>query len=374
MNLQTFELERQQSLWENQVDCNLTESGLHPYALADVLSVDELEALARLPLGYGHTDGDPTLKARIAALYPGATADNVLITNGSAEANFVAMWALLEPDDEVVYMVPNYMQIDGIARALGARVRAWPLRPSTGWMPDLDELRTLMNDHTRAIVICNPNNPTGAVMPSSMLDEIGAVADRYGCCVHSDEIYRGSELTGAEGDSMAGRAETTVVVSGLSKALGFPGLRIGWVVGPEERVAECWRRHDYTSISTGMVSQFAASRILAPENRERFLQRGRDHLRTNLKIVQDWVAEFDNRLTLTPPSAGGMAFVGYEGNMASQTLVDTLREECDVFLVAGSWFGMEGYLRIGFGVETETLRTGLDRIRPTLRRLLDTGA
>lgn len=374
MNLQTFELERQQSLWENRVGCNLTESGLHPYALADVLTADELEALLRLPLGYGHTDGDPALKARIAELYPGATASNVLVTNGSAEANFVAMWALLEPGDEVVYMVPNYMQIDGIARALGTRVKAWPLRPSLGWLPDPDELPDLVTDRTRAIVICNPNNPTGAVMPPEMLDRIAAIADQRGCLVHSDEIYRGSELSGAECASFAGRAEASVVVSGLSKALGFPGLRIGWVVGPEALVDECWRRHDYTSISTGIISQFAASRILAPGTRERLLERGRDHLRANLQIVQDWIGGCDGRLSLTPPMAGGMAFVGYQGNVPSQTLVDTLREECDVFLVAGSWFGMEGYLRIGIGVDNATLRAGLERIRPVLLRLLEAGA
>lgn len=374
MELPTFELERQQSLWENRVGCNLTESGLHPHGLADVLSPAELDELVRLPLGYGHTDGDPLLKQRIADLYPWAGPDNVLVTNGSAEANFVAMWSLLGPGDEIVYMVPNYMQIHGLATALGARVRPWPLQASSGWLPDLDDLRRLITERTRVIAICNPNNPTGAVMPPAMLQEIAAIASSNGCLVHADEIYRGSELEGEESDSFAAHSDRAVIVSGLSKALGFPGLRIGWAVGPAELIDECWRRHDYTSISTGILSQYAAARILAPGTREELLRRGRAHLRENLAVVRAWIDTFDGRLTLTSPQAGGMAFVGYHAPIPSQTLVDTLREECDVFLVAGSWFGMEGFLRVGIGVTRDTLHAGLERIRPVLARLLGSAA
>lgn len=369
MKLPTFELERNQSLWENEVDFNLTESGLHPYGLADVLSADELNVLATLPLGYGHTDGDPALKDGIASLYRGKSAANVLVTNGSAEANFVAMWSLLEPGDEIVYMVPNYMQIHGLAQALGAKVVPWQLRESLAWAPDLDELRQLLTNRTRMIVLCNPNNPTGAVLAPDVMRRITAIAERHGCMVHSDEIYRGSELDGVECPSFADLYPDSVVVSGLSKALGFPGLRIGWIVAPERIVEECWRRHDYTSISTGIVSQFAATRILAPEARARLLARGRKHLNHNLAIVQRWMQRFGNRLRLIAPQAGGMAWVGYSAPIGSQQLVDQLREQHGVFLVAGAWFGMEGFIRIGIGVESDRLEAGLARIEPTLDAL-----
>ncbi|MEQ8991044.1 MAG: aminotransferase class I/II-fold pyridoxal phosphate-dependent enzyme [Pseudomonadales bacterium] len=373
MTLPTFALERNQSLWENHVTHNLTESGLHPHALADVLSPEELTEVMSLPLGYGYTDGDPELKARIASLYPGAGAANVLVTNGSAEANFVAMWSLLQPGDEIVYMVPNYMQIHGIAQALGVTVRPWPLRQALGWQPDLDELERLISDRTRAIVICNPNNPTGAVLPPETQRAIAAIAEAHDLWVHSDEIYRGSELEGDEGPSFAGFSSRGIVVSGLSKALGFPGLRLGWIVAPAALIEECWRRHDYTSISTSIISQYAAVRILAPGTRERLLQRGREHLRRNLALVEQWVDGYQGRLTLTRPQAGGMAFIGYDAALDSQGLVDHLRSECDVFLVAGTWFGMEGYLRIGIGVTHETLETGLNRIDPVLKKLLGVG-
>src|SRR5262245_2798810 len=109
MKIETFLLERNQSLYENQVRFNLTESGLHPRALKDVLTADELDAMVRLPLGYGQTNGDRQLRAQIAALYSGLNEDNVLVTNGSAEANFALVWSLIEAGDDVSLMLPNYM-------------------------------------------------------------------------------------------------------------------------------------------------------------------------------------------------------------------------------------------------------------------------
>jgi aspartate/methionine/tyrosine aminotransferase len=112
-------------------------------------------------LGYGQTNGSIPLRERIAALYQGQTIDNVLVTNGSAEANFVACHSLLEAGDEVVMMVPNYMQIWGVVEEMGAVPKAFHLREENEWAPDLDELRALVNEKTGMIVVCNPNNPTG---------------------------------------------------------------------------------------------------------------------------------------------------------------------------------------------------------------------
>ena len=108
-------------------------------------------------------------------MYPGATADHVEVTNGGSEANFVTMWHLVEPGDEVVSMVPNYGQTLGLAEAFGGVLKPWPLRLSADgrrWHVDLDDLRRLVTDKTRLIIICNPNNPTGARIPASDLDGI----------------------------------------------------------------------------------------------------------------------------------------------------------------------------------------------------------
>ena len=109
MKFPIFELERVQSIFENTVEFNLTESGFHPFTLKELLTPKQLEMIQSTVLGYGQTNGSPEVRERIAALYPNLGADNVLVTNGSSEANFIACHTLLEPGDEVVVMVPNYM-------------------------------------------------------------------------------------------------------------------------------------------------------------------------------------------------------------------------------------------------------------------------
>ena len=205
-------------------------------------------------LGYGQTNGSIELRQRIAALYPGQGIDNVLVTNGSSEANFVACHTLLEPGDEVVVMIPNYMQIWGIAEELGATPIAFHLREENDWAPDLDELREVVTDRTRMIAVCNPNNPTGYTLTPSEMQEIVAIAESVGAWIYADEVYRGAELDGIELTSFVGMADRVMVSGGLSKAYALPGLRLGWLVGPAETVGTSWAYHDYTSITAGILS------------------------------------------------------------------------------------------------------------------------
>ena len=366
MKFPIFELERVQSIYENTVEYNLTESGFHPFTLAELLRPEQLETLQSTVLGYGQTNGSPAVRERIAALYPGLDADNVLVTNGSSEANFVACHTLLEPGDEVVMMVPNYMQIWGIVEAMGAVPVAFHLRESEGWAPDLDELRRAVNDRTKMITVCNPNNPTGYTLTAEEMRAIAATADRVGAWIHADEVYRGAELDGAEIPSFIGLAEKVMVNGGLSKAYALPGLRLGWLAGPSETIATAWAYHDYTSITAGILSHAIGEIALAPELRSKILERNRSLLRTNLAHTIDWVGSMGDHLRFTPPKAGGMAFMSYAFNINSSELADWLRTEHSTFILAGDCYGMDGYFRIGIGAETGYLRAGLARAREAL--------
>src|SRR4030095_16203961 len=129
MKLEPFAMERMQSTYENQVDFNLSESGVHPLQLGELVdSPQARESLLREALKYSQSNGTAALRSLIAAHYTGATIDHVQVTNGGAEANYVTMWNLVEPGDEVVFMVPSYMQTWGLARGFGATVHDWPLR------------------------------------------------------------------------------------------------------------------------------------------------------------------------------------------------------------------------------------------------------
>src|SRR5580658_589534 len=149
MQIAPFEMERWQSVWENRVDLNVSESGVEPMTLRELLGeTADIEKILNQRLGYPQTNGSEDLRAKIAALYPGARAENVLLTAGCAEANFLVTWLLIEPGDEIVFMMPNYMQVHGLAKGFGATVKPFWLRENLGWAPDLAELSQLVTNKT----------------------------------------------------------------------------------------------------------------------------------------------------------------------------------------------------------------------------------
>ena len=369
MKIVPFEMERMQSIWENQVEINLSESGVHPLTLGELVGgAEDRERLLGLALGYPQTNGTIPLRTAIASLYPGATPDHVHVTNGGSEANFCSCWSLLEPADDVVMMAPNYMQTWGIAKAFAGSVRTWPLRETGGrWRPDVDALHALLTPRTKLLLICNPNNPTGACFDAATLDAICREAARHGTWIVSDEIYRGAELAGPETPSIWGRYERALVTCGLSKAYGLPGLRIGWIVGPPPFVANTWGYHDYTSIAPGAINDRLAIAALAPATRARILQRTRGILNANFAALTSWLAARADLFSFVPPEAGAIVYARYHRPIGSTQLVERLRVEKGVLLVPGDQFGMDGFLRIGFGGPGHELFEGLSRLESLLR-------
>lgn len=372
MAFQTFLLERSQSLYENEVEINLTESGVEPMSLAELLSPQEQAELLNLRLGYNYTEGAPELREAIATWYRGATIDNVLVTTGAAEANFIAYWALMRQGDALAMMAPNFMQFHGLGAAFEHEVRVFNYRQTeAGWRLDLDALRAAAaKGRLRVIAICNPNNPTGAILTEREMEAIVAIARDADAWIVSDEIYRGSELGGApETPSFWGRYKKVIVTSSTSKSLAHAGLRLGWIVAPPDLLYAAMERQDYTTIGTGPLNQYVAARILAPAGRERMLARSRAILEANLGVIDSWVARWNGRLSYVRPQAGGMVFVRYDWPIGSDELSKLARERESVFVVAGAWFGMDGYLRIGTGGEAHVLEEGLTRLDRVLASL-----
>lgn len=380
MKIETFEMERLQSTWENRVAWNVSESGVHPLRVEEVADTDaDRAALLALHLGYSQTNGTPELRAAIAAMYPGATPDNIEVTSGGSEANCIALLHLVEPGDRVVVMTPNYMQVRGLARALGAIVEHWPLvedaeAPNPRWRPDLDRLGRLTASGARAIMICNPNNPTGACLTTDELESICIIAARAGAWIISDEIYRGAEIDNTETPTIWGRYDKVIVTSSLSKAYGLPGLRIGWVVAPPATVESLWAVHDYTTIGPAAASDLLANITLRLPRRSRVIARTRGIIRTNYPIVRKWIERRAPLLSHIPPQAGAIVFVRYRHPINSTALITRLRDEKSVLVVPGDHFEMDGYLRIGFGSDPTHLEGSLERIGEMLDSIQETTA
>ncbi len=370
-DFQPFLMERMMSKWENVVDYNLSESGVHPMSVREL--VDDpavIDKLLNTELNYAQANGIIELREKIAALYPKAAADNVLVTVGCAEANFITLQTLLRPGEEMVMMLPNYMQIWGIAHNLGFRVKTFNLKEEDGWAPDLDELNRAVSKKTKLIAVCNPNNPTARILTGAEMDAIVAAADRVGAWILADEVYNGGErLTDTPTPSFWGRYDKVLAHNSLSKAYGIPGVRIGWVAGPANTVDDIWARHEYTTISAATLSNKLAAIALSPEVRPRLIQRGRDYIRRGYPILDSWMKEHEGTFSVVPPQAAAIAFVRYHLDINSTELVERLMQEKGVLIVPGDHFGLDRHLRISYGLPPDYLRAGLDRIHEMIVEL-----
>lgn len=369
---QPFEMERMMSRFEQAVEYNLSESGVHPLFLRELVADQPgaIEKLLDTNLNYPHVNGTPELRENIARLYPGAKPENVLVTVGAIEANYNAIHTVLSPDDDIVIMLPNYMQIWGVAKNHNLNVKTFHLREEKGWAADLAELESQVTPETKLIAVCNPNNPTGYILKESEMAAIVGCAEKVGAWILADEVYRGADRTSdQENPSFYGLYDKVIAVGSMSKAYGLPGLRLGWAVAPENIIAEIWARHEYTTLSATMMSNKLATIALSPEVRPRIIQRTRDYIRHGFPILEAWVKRHEDTLSLAPPDAAAIAFIRYQLDINSTDLVNRLIQKKSVLIVPGYHFGMEHFLRISFGLPKEYLETALQRIHELIEDL-----
>ncbi len=367
--MRPFVMERWQSHYENVVRWNLSESGVHPLTLGELLELaDDAGGTLDVGLGYGQSNGTAELRERIAALYPGATAGHVVVTNGSAEANFVAAWELVGPGSVVAVLTPTYMQLPGLVPAFGAEVRRIPLEPERDWQPDPDRVAEGLRG-ADLVVVTNPQNPTGSRLCQAGLDAVVEVAEAEGAWILADEVYRGAERVGSEETpSLWGRYERIVATGSLSKAYGLPGLRVGWLVAPRDRTEAVWARKDYTTISPGALTDRLAALALRPDVRSRLIDRARRIIRSNFEVVREWVDSLA-AFALHGHEAGAVCFPAYDLAIESMELAERLRVEKDVLIVPGAHFDLGRYVRIGFGIERAELEAALDRVAELVETL-----
>jgi aspartate/methionine/tyrosine aminotransferase len=334
MDFVPFAMERWQSTWENRVRFNLSESGVHPLSTTELLSLAGGSAgdILGRRLGYPQSNGTEPLRAAVAALYPGATTEHV-------------------------------MQTWGLAKNFGATVREIPLREDRGWQPDPADIAAAITADTSLVIVTNPNNPTGAVLDPALADRIAERADAVGAWLLADEVYQGAERAGGPPTpSFWGKGERVIVVNGLSKAYGLPGLRIGWCVAPPAHIAALWARKDYTTIGPTVMSDAVATLAVQPTVRPRIFERTRSILRANWALTEGWLRSLNGEFTWRAPDAGAIVWTRYRTKANASDLAERLRAQQDVLIVPGDQFGMDGYVRLGFGPPAEELRHALARV------------
>ena len=329
------------------------------FAIAGLNKQEVLNELTQKRLTYGHIFGNPKFKEGIASLYETIQAEDITTTHGAIGANHLVLYSLVEPEDEVVAVLPTYQQLYSIPASFQATVKQHVLTPENNFLPDLTQLRNQVSSKTKMIIINNPNNPSGALMDRGMLEEIIEIARAADAYILSDETYRGLTQEEVESPSIADMYEKGISVSSMSKVWSLAGLRLGWIVTKNvEALEQCLLHRDHNTISCGMIDEELAAIALA--NKEKILARNLKIVRDNLKILDEWVAK-EPHISYVKPQAGTVTLLYYDFDLPSRELCLELIDNCGLLFTPGDCFEFENCVRIGYGCSTEELIAGLNK-------------
>lgn len=361
MHIEPFHLER----WLNTPRTyDLAGAGITKLTIADL--IDRIDP--ELVLNYGITKGSTELRELVAELYPDIGPENVLITNGTAEANLLALWRLLEPGDEFVAITPTYQQCLGIAGSFGATVHCCDVIEEEGYRFDIERLTSLITDKTKIVFCVNPNNPTGTVLSADDMSLICKAAERVGAWVLCDGALRGLETTEQWSATPLPYYNRSIATGSLSK-VGITGIRIGWLIAEEKFVEECWVYKDYSTLCHTGIGEYLASFALQPDNFKRYLSRARSIIRSHLDLLSQWVEKNNELVGWVPPVAGHTTFLSYTPEISSIDFGKGLLEQEDVLVSPGDFFTVPKHLRVRYSCEEDELKEGLRRIERYLHSL-----
>ena len=371
MNIKPFGVELWMNEFETVCELNLAETCVESISVSELLDLCDQPQTAIadvLPfkLTYGAIQGSNRLRTAITTLYQQQSTDNILITHGTIGANSLVHQTLVSTGDKVVAVIPTYQQHYSIPESIGAEVHHLRLTEANAFLPDLDELRSLVTPDTRLIAINNPNNPTGSLMDADLLKDIVEIASEADAWLLCDEVYRGTDQQGSGMTvSIADLYKKGISTASVSKAFSLAGLRLGWIAAPQALIEQVMIHRDYNTISVGMINDHLAA--LALENHENILKRSKDITRGNLAILDEWV-ESEPLITWVRPQSGTTALLKYDFGQPSREFCIELLKDTGVLFTPGSAMEMEGYVRIGFANNPDVLQEGLKRVSDFLKR------
>ncbi len=315
--------------------------------------------------------GLPALREAVlrqAGLEQTCAVDDVLITAGAAEANYLALRQLVSAGDEIVTETPGWPQVGVLAKAIGARLVEVTLDETLGWELPLDTLEAAVTTRTRMIFLSNPNNPTGRLLDAGALDRIARIADRVGAWLLVDEVYAGLEWDRRRAPSIAGIYPRGITTGSVSKALGLQGLRTGWLICRDPGVImDAVILRENSSEIMNIMGEAIAEIALRPERLGPALTRARQQGRTNLDRLDRFVAD-EPKLGWVRPEAGLIALARladgiWSDDFARRLLAPPYR----TFLLPGSAYGQPHHIRLGVGGGEEArLDVGLSRLAQLL--------
>jgi len=355
MSIAPFKLERYFAQYEFTARYLLSSSDCEALTLSEVLELadeETRELWSALRLGYTESQGDPLLRAEIAGLYGRISPEHVLVA-APEEGIFLAMNCLLESGDHVVCTFPGYQSLYQIAASLGCELSLWQPVESEGWRFDLGFLEQAIRPNTK-LVVCNfPHNPTGYLPTQGEWQAIVDVIESCGIYLFSDEMYRFLELE--PGDRLPSAVECydrAVTLSGMSKAFGMAGVRLGWLVAKDQALHQRMTAFkDYTTICSSAPSEILS--LIALRAKERIVSRHRQRIARNLSLLDGFFQEHSEAMAWVRPRAGSVCFPKLLGDISASALCKALVEEAGIMLLPSTVYDYgDRHFRLGFGRES----------------------
>jgi len=337
---------------------NLATSGIASLPLSELgVALDQLEING--PTIYGY---EPLLRA-IAGRYR-VPQECVVSAVGTSLANYLALAATTEPGDEILVEQPTYELLLSTARYLGLEIKRFPRRPENNFAIDLADLERNLTPRTRVIVICNMHNPSGALVPDSVLREVGQLARKVGAYVMVDEVYREMLFEASPPSAFHIDPERFIVTNSLTKAYGLSGLRCGWVLAAPELATRMYRINDLHGATFAHPAELLS--VIAFAKLPQIAARMKSMLEENRRLLQDFLRSRDD-LDCFWPDYGTVVFPRLK-NGSVEALCEMLRHEFDATVVPGSFFESPDHFRIGVGGPTESVRESLHQLSRGLDR------
>lgn len=356
-----IEIEGPEQLGYDSIRYNLSESSVTDIAFRD-LNID----LNQVVLAYDDHLGRPKLRELIAADAPNLHPDQVMTTVGAAAALFIVATTLLEKDDHMVVVFPNYATNLETPRQIGANVEQVVLRFEEGWRLDVDDLAARIRPETKYVSITVPHNPTGGMVTEDDLRRLVGIVEEKGCRLLVDETYRemGYEAVLPVAASLSPRV---ISVASLSKTYGLPGIRTGWLICQDAALMETFlAAKEQIFITNPVLDEEIAAQFLA--GKAAFLKQKRAEIQARLDIVREWVAE-EPGISWVEPRGGVVSFPRIEADVDVDRFYDILLKRYQTYVGPGHWFDCDRrHFRLGFGWSSmDELRAGLTNISQALR-------
>ena len=337
---------------------NLATSGLANLTLQELqVSLADLELTGES--GYGYQPLISLLADRFHV-----DAASVVTAAGTSFANHLALAALINPGDEVLFESPTYEPLLATAEYLGATVKHFQRRFEDGWRVSAAEVERNLSRRTRLIVITNFHNPSGVLTDNQILKDVGELARRSNARVLVDEVYL-EMLFGEPSQTAFHLGDHFVITGSLTKAYGLSGLRCGWILAEPELAQRMWRLNDLFAATP--VHSGERLSVVALKQLPAIAERAQSRLDKHRTMLNQFLDSRDD-LEAIRPAFGSIMFPRIN-EQSSERLCHLLREKYETSVVPGSFFEMPAHFRIGMGGDSESFREGLDRLGQALDEL-----